>query len=369
MTKYSGFLDEDFREKLTEFRENRDGKIFAKENLREAFGAGILAEVEKNPKVLALSADLSESVGLKNFREKLPENYVEVGIAEQNLVSVAAGLAHVGFRPFAMSYAAFNPGRNYEQIRTNIALNDVPVVLVGTHVGLSVGSDGATHQMTEDISLMRAMPKMSVFAPADANEALALAEFLASEKWQKPAYVRLPREGVPTIFRERKFAKIEDFLPEILLKNEEEFSKNSGQKIAIFATGNSTIEALKAAEILAGKNINASVIHFPAIKISDENFAKKLEEKLIDFAKKYDTILTVEDHQIAGGFGSMIAEILVENFAKISRKNDEKFYKINFTRIGLDDEFGQSGTAEELAKHYGIDAENIAKKAEKISRN
>ena len=364
MTKYSELLDEKFIEKLIEFREKNDEKIFVKSNLREAFGDGILeaaeSEIAKNQekksRIVALSADLSESVGLSKFRENLPENYVEVGIAEQNLVSIAAGMAHVGLKPFAMSYAAFNPGRNYEQIRTNIALNDVPVVIVGTHVGLNVGPDGATHQMLEDVAMMRAMPNMAVFSPADATESRSLAKFLANEKWQKPAYVRLPRAESASIFRENY--EYVDTEPQEVLRE--------GKDITLLGFGSMTMQNLLAAEILAHKNIDAEVVHV-------SNLSSQSIRKLCESVAKTRAIIVSAEEEKSAGFGDMIGAKILQEMAKIndiSRKNyAENFIKnslIKFERIAVGDKFGQSGTAEELAGFYGIDAKNIAKKAENL---
>ena len=349
-------------------------------NIREAFGAGIMDAAEKNPKVVALGADLAESVGLGEFREKYPEKYVEVGIAEQNLVTIASGMAAAGMKPFAASYAAFNPGRNYEQIRTTIAINDRPVVIVGSHTGVNVGPDGATHQMTEDISMMRSLPNMAVFAPGDIFEARELAKKLAD--FDHPAYVRLPRET-----------------PADLLKHEfklgEIYTFREGSDLTIFATGNMTANALAAAEMLSQKNISAEVVHVPTIKIQDEEISRKMVREIVKKLAKNDVILTVEDHQIAGGFGGMVAEILAENLGEIERIRRDNFRKkftkeyadifrektnsrkdfnnlreelprVKFSRIGINDVFGQSGTAEELYDFYGISAEKIAQKAHEM---
>lgn len=325
------FLDQYFAKKLAEFAERKDDTIFAKASLRQAFGAGLLVAAQQNRNVLALSADLADSVGFGGFREQFSDRYVEVGIAEQNLVGVAAGLAHVGLKPFAASYAAFNPGRNYEQIRTMVALNDLPVVVVGSHAGLNVGPDGATHQMLEDVALMRALPNMTVFAPASAREAFVLAQFLAN--FDHPAYVRLPRESQPEIFRES--AGITFDQPMLL---------REGAGVTLVGYGTMTAQNLLAAAILARDNIEARVVHYGRLTIDDLNI---LTQNTV--------VLVAEEHEKRCGFGEEVATKLLESY-----------WSGKFGRVAVDDKFGQSGMADELAKFYHLTAEDIVREVHKL---
>jgi len=311
------------------------------DSTRAGFGRGLVAAGEKGKRVVALAADLVESVQMHLFAEKFPERFVEVGIAEQNLVTIASGMAHVGFIPFAGSYAAFSPGRNWEQIRTTIALNNQPVKIIGSHAGLNVGPDGATHQMLEDIALMRVMPNMVVIAPGDAIEAEKVALACAAD--ERPNYIRLTREKSP-IFSDAD-APFEIGKAYVL---------REGRDVSIFATGTMTALALAAAEELLSQNISAEIIHVPTIKPLDA-------DTILTSAQKTGHIITIEEHQIAGGFGSAIAELLIENNT-FARNDPAK----KFRRIGVDDQFGQSGTAAELLEHYGLTTENIIKIATEL---
>ena len=227
--------------------------------IRVGFGEGLVDIAKKNNLVVALSADLMESVGFGKFYEEIGKpRAIEVGVAEQNLVTVASGLAAMGNIPFAASYAAFSPGRNWEQIRTTICLNNQPVKLVGSHAGLNVGPDGATHQMLEDIALMRSLPNMVVLAPGDANEAELIAAAMAGDK--RPNYVRLPRE------------KTALFLNQSTFEIGKSYMLRHGKDVALFGTGVMTYQLLLAAEKLANEyGIQAEVIHFPTIKPLDED--------------------------------------------------------------------------------------------------
>ncbi len=297
------------------------------DSTRAGFGRGLIKAGDLDQRIVVLTADLAESTQVHMFAEQFPERFIEVGIAEQNLVTVASGVAHVGYVPFVSSYAAFSPGRNWEQIRTTIAINNVPVKIIGSHAGLNVGPDGATHQMLEDIALMRAMPNMVVIAPGDAVEAEKAAIAMSDDR--RPNYVRLAREKSP-IFTNRE--------------SEFEIGKayviRSGRNVSILSTGTMTSETIRAAEILNSQNISAEVIHVPTIKPLDES-------AILASVGKTGCVVTVEEHQIAGGFGSAIAELLGE---KLPTK---------MKRIGVNDSFGQSGTAAELLDHYGLSAEKI----------
>ena len=296
--------------------------------IRVGFGEGLVDTAKKNNLVVALSADLMESVGFGKFYEEIGSpRAIEVGVAEQNLVTVASGLAAMGNIPFVASYAAFSPGRNWEQIRTTICLNNQPVKLIGSHAGLNVGPDGATHQMLEDIALMRSLPNMVVLAPGDANEAKLMAAAMAGDK--RPNYVRLPREKTPL------------FLNQSTFEIGKSYTLRRGKDVALFGTGVMTYQLLLAAEKLANEyDIQAEVIHFPTIKPLDE-------EVILNAAQKCQAVITAEEGQISGGFGSSVAEVLSENLP------------VKMKRIGVNDTFGESGKMSELWKKHGLDVDSI----------
>ena len=303
------------------------------EAVRAGFGHGLVLAAREHPQVVALSGDLMESVGFGEFQKEFGEpRCIEVGVAEQNLVTVASGLAAMGAVPFAASYAAFSPGRNWEQIRTTICLNDRPVKIVGSHAGLNVGADGATHQMLEDIALMRSLPNMVVLAPGDAREAEQMAFVMAQD--ERPNYVRLPREKTP-----------------LFVSNEAEFEigrayvLRDGTDVALFGTGVMTYQLLLAAEKLAERGISAEVVHVPTVKPLDE-------QTLFASAQKCGAVLTAEEGQIAGGFGGAVAEFLSEHAP------------VPLRRIGVRDAFGESGTMAELWQKHGLDAETIVQQAQ-----
>jgi len=298
--------------------------------IRIGFGEGLVDVAKKNNLVVVLSADLMESVGFGEFAKEIGEpRTIEVGVAEQNLVTVASGLAAMGNVPFAASYAAFSPGRNWEQIRTTICLNNQPVKLVGSHAGLNVGADGATHQMLEDIALMRSLPNMVVLAPGDANEAKLMAAAMAGDK--RPNYVRLPREKTPL------------FLNQTTFEIGKSYSLRQGKNVALLGTGVMTYQLLKTAEKLAKEyDIQAEVIHFPTVKPLDE-------EAVLDVAQKCQAVITAEEGQIAGGFGSRGAELLSEKLP------------VKMKRIGVNDMFGESGKMSELWQKHGLDVNSIVR--------
>ena len=303
------------------------------EAVRAGFGHRLVLAAREDSRVVALSGDLMESVGFGEFQKEFGEpRCIEVGVAEQNLVTVASGLAAMGAVPFAASYAAFSPGRNWEQIRTTICLNDRPVKIVGSHAGLNVGADGATHQMLEDIALMRSLPNMVVLAPGDAREAEQMAFVMAQD--ERPNYVRLPREKTP-----------------LFVSNEAEFEigrayvLREGTDVALFGTGVMTYQLLLAAEKLAERGISAEVVHVPTVKPLDE-------QTLFASAQKCGAVLTAEEGQIAGGFGGAVAEFLSEHAP------------VPLRRIGVRDAFGESGTMTELWQKHGLDAETIVQQAQ-----
>lgn len=295
-------------------------------SMRLGFGHGLVHTAMNNSQVVALSADLAESVGFGEFAERIgAPRFIEVGVAEQNLVTVASGLAAMGNIPFAASYAAFSPGRNWEQIRTTICLNNQPVKLVGSHAGLNVGADGATHQMLEDIALMRSLPNMVVLAPGDAYEAELIAGLMAADP--RPNYVRLPRADMPL------------FLDGEALIGQASVLRQ-GTDVALLGTGTMTHQLLMAAEQLAHAGVQAEVVHFSTIKPLDE-------VAVVAAAQKCGRVVTAEEGQIAGGFGSAVAEALSEKLP------------VKIKRIGIRDQFGESGTVAELWKKHGLDVEAV----------
>lgn len=309
-----------------------------KKATRQGFGEGLLQAGIKNKNVVALCADLSESTKMKLFAERFPERFIEVGVAEQNLVSVASGMAAMGKIPFASSFAIFSPGRNWEQIRTNICYNDRPVKIASTHAGVEVGPDGGSHQMTEDIALMRVLPNMVIISPVDAIEAKK-ATIICSEN-KKPTYIRLTRGNSPLITTDDtpfEIGKAQTlFVPDKLIAD-----------IGIISTGPITYEALIAARELEKRGVKVKLINLSTIKPLDE-------QAVINLAKETRAIITVEDHQVAGGMGSAIAECL--------SKNNPTFIKF----IGIRDSFGQSGTKEELYEEYNLNHNHIMKAVDEL---
>jgi transketolase len=261
------------------------------------------------------------------FAKEFPERFIEIGVAEQNLVTTGAGLAAMGKVPFVSSYAAFSPGRNWEQIRTTICLNDRPVKIVGSHAGVSVGPDGATHQMLEDIALMRVLPNMVVIAPCDSVEAEKAT--LAMAKDERPNYLRLAREATPVITT-----------AETPFEIGQAYVFAEGADVTLVATGTMTYHALKAAESLHKDGIEAEVIHVPTIKPLDS-------ETILKSVRKTGAVVTAEEGQIIGGLGGAIAELLVEN------------HPVPMKRIGMQDRFGASGAPDQLLEHFGLDAKHI----------
>lgn len=273
-------------------------------------------------------ADLTDSTQMSLFKAEFPKRFVEIGVAEQNLATVGAGLAAMGKIPFVSSYAAFSPGRNWEQIRTTACLNDRPVKIVGSHAGVSVGPDGATHQMLEDIALMRVLPNMVVIAPGDSVEAEKAT--LAMAKNQHPNYLRLAREATPIITsKDTPFEIGKAYVFE------------TGSDVTIIATGTMTYQALVAAQKLFKDGIDAEVVHVPTIKPLDA-------ETILKSVQKTKCVITVEEAQVAGGLGGAVAELLSEHFP------------VPMKRIGMQDRYGESGEPNELLEHFGLTAKHIA---------
>ncbi len=305
--------------------------------IRVGFGEGLLELGSKDERVVALCADLTESTKTDAFAKAFPKRFIEMGIAEQSMASVASGMAAMGKIPFIMSYAMFNPGRNWEQIRTTICYNDVPVKVVGAHAGVSVGPDGGTHQAIEDIALMRVVPRMTVVVPCDSVEAKKAT--IAIGELKGPAYLRLAREKSPVVTT--LDTPFEIGKAQIYYESED----INEQSIGIIACGQLVHISLLAAKELEKQSIQVGVMNLATIKPLDT-------AALVAFAKKYKRIITAEEHQIAGGMGSAVAEILAENFP------------VPISFIGVHDAFGQSGTPAELMNHYGMNVETIVSKAQ-----
>lgn len=302
---------------------------------RNGFGEGLVIAGEENRNVVGLCADLTESTRMEAFKKKFPERFVEIGVAEQNLVTVASGMAHEGKIPFTSSYATFSPGRNWEQIRTTICYNDQPVKIIGNHTGISVGPDGATHQALEDIALMRVLPNMIVVVPADSIEAKKAT--IAIAKNGKPSYLRLSRDKTPVITTEN--SPFEIGKAEVL---------NQGKDVTIIACGQMVYMALKVAKDLEDQ-IKVRVINCHTIKPLDT-------KTILNAAEETGAVVTVEEHQIAGGMGSAIAEVVSESFP------------VPIKRIGIEDSFGESGAPSELLKKFGLTEENIKKAVLEVIR-
>jgi transketolase len=312
--------------------------VVPKAPTRDGFGKGVVEAGKADKDLVVLCADLKESTRAEWFEKEFPTRFIEMGVAEQGMATVAAGMALAGKIPFIASYAAFSPGRNYEQIRTTIALNEVPVKICGMHAGVSVGPDGATHQMLEDIALMRALPKMIVINPCDAEEGRKAV--VAAAKTPGPMYLRFGRAAVPTITTaETPFA-----IGKALTLWDPPAGGRKPQ-VTIFSTGSVTYNALSAARALDADGIGSIVVHVATIKPLDE-------AAILEAAKRTRRVLTVEEHQINGGFGSAIAEFLSEHCP------------VPVKRLGINDEFGQSGDPDELIEHYGLGASSIRHAAE-----
>lgn len=306
---------------------------------RDGFGDGLVEAGEQSPNVVALSADLTESTRVNLFAEKFPNRFVQCGVAEQNMASVASGLAAVGKIPFIASYAMFSPGRSWEQIRTTIAYNDQNVKIIGAHSGISVGPDGATHQAVEDIAIMRAIPNMIVIAPSDKHEARKAVLFAASHKG--PVYIRLGRSPVATVTTTE--SPFEMGKGQLLV----EMTEHRKNTIGLVTTGSLVYEALLAAKELDEAGFGVSLLHLPTIKPLDE-------KALLELAEHHDLLVTIEEHQIAGGLGGAVAEYL------------SGVRPTRIERIGVKDQFGQSGEPEELLKHYQMDKGSIVQAVQKV---
>ena len=318
-------------------------KIFDKDveqaPIRKGYGEGLLQAGEEDHQVVALCADLTESTQMHLFKNKFPERFVEIGISEQSMASVASGMAAMGKIPFFSSYAMFSPGRNWEQIRTTICYNDVNAKVVGSHAGISVGPDGGTHQAIEDIGLMRMIPRMTVIAPCDSIEAKKAT--LAAAKYVGPVYIRLAREATPIITTNEtpfEIGKAQVFLAP---------GEGVQAKVGIIATGSLVYNALMAAKELESEGVPVKMLNLTTVKPLDE-------EAVLALANETNAIVTVEEHQRKGGMGSEVAEFLAR-----TRPTRQEF-------IGVNDQFGQSGTTEELLNHYGMGVADIVSAAKRV---
>jgi transketolase len=311
------------------------GDKLVQEPIRKGFGKGLLQAGKDDVDVVAACADLTESTQMHLFKNEFPDRFVEIGIAEQNLVTVGSGLAAMGKIPFVSSYAAFSPGRNWEQIRTTICLNQRPVKIVGSHAGISVGPDGATHQMLEDIALMRVLPHMIVVAPGDSVEAEKATLAIAKDK-KSPAYLRLAREATP-IFT----------TAETPFEIGRAYVYTPGTDVTVIATGTMTYHALLAADMLFKDGIDLEVIHAPTIKPLDA-------ATILQSAQKTKRVITVEEAQMAGGLGGAVAELLSDVFP------------VPIKRIGIKDRFGESGAPDVLLQKFGLTAKHIALAAHEL---
>ncbi len=303
------------------------------EPTRFGYGRGLVAAGKENPNVVALCADLTDSTKTGDFRKEFPDRFIEVGIAEQNMASLASGLAAAGKIPFIASYAMFSPGRNWEQIRTTICYNDANVKIAGAHAGVSVGPDGATHQAIEDIAIMRVIPRMTVLVPCDSIEAEKAT--IAAARHKGPVYARFAREKTPLITIKDtpfKIGKAEIF--------------REGKDVAIIACGPLVYNSLIAAEELAKEGIEAIVVNNHTIKPMDA-------KTIIEVAKKSGAVVTVEEHQVMGGMGSAVCEILAKN------------YPVPVEMIGIKDRFGESGEPNELIEKFGMAVKDIKEAVKK----
>ena len=299
---------------------------------RDAYGKALVELGGINDKVVVLDADLAKATKTITFKKEFPEKFIDCGIAEGNMMGVAAGMATAGYTVFASSFAMFAAGRAYEQVRNSIAYPNLNVKIGATHAGISVGEDGASHQCCEDIALMRAIPNMVIINPADDIEARAAV--LAAAEYVGPVYMRFGRLAVPRIFDE-------DYKFEI----GKAVVLSEGADVTICATGLMVKEAIEATELLAAEGISAEIINVHTIKPLDK-------ETILASASKTGAVVTAEEHSVIGGLGSAVAEAVCESSKPVP-----------VVRLGVNDVFGKSGPATELLHIYGLDAQNIVEKA------
>ena len=304
---------------------------------RSGFGAGLLEAAQHNDNIFALTADVTGSVKMGDFKAAYPDRFIQCGIAEANMIGIAAGLALSGKVPFASAFAGFISGRVYDQIRMTVAYSNLNVKIGASHSGITVGEDGATHQMMEDLGLMRMLPNMVVINPCDYNQTKMAT--IAAAEYNGPVYLRFGRPAVPNFTEENK--------PFVIGKAD---VMREGTDVSIFATGHLVFPALEAAEMLQAQGINAEVVNFATIKPLDT-------EAVLNSARKTRCVVTAEEHFLNGGLGDAICQCLSRNLPT------------PVEAIGVDDRFGQSGTPDELMKFFGLDKEHIAEACQKaISR-
>lgn len=304
--------------------------------IRDGFGEALVALGKKQWNVVAVCADLRESIRMEKFAEQFPDRFFEVGVAEQNLVGISAGLAHEGFIPFAGSYAAFSPGRTYDQIRVSVAYQGVPVKIVGGHAGLSVGADGATHQMMEDVAMMRALPGMTVVVPSDFASAASLTAQLAQDA--HPGYLRLSRIQTKNVLDPRQ------------VKLGEMSQVMSGDDFTLIAMGTMVEKALAVAFALQESE-------GVAFRVLDCHTVKPLDTKaIVQAAQETKGIVTLEEHQIYGGLGSAVAEVLAQHSPA------------RLEILGMPDSFGRSGSPEDLFAAYGLDVASLTQRVREFIR-
>lgn len=314
-----------------------DNIVREKKSPRAAYGKTLVELGKENSNIVVLDADLSCSTQTCAFAKEFPERFFNVGIAEQDLMTVAAGLSLTGKIPFVSTFAMFASGRAWEQVRNTIVYSKLNVKIVSTHGGITVGEDGASHQALEDVALMRLIPNMTVIVPADCRETAQAVKFAASHKG--PVYIRISRTSVCDIFDENY--KFDLFKAKVL---------SQGNKATIITNGETLIEVLDAAEILKKEGIDVEIIHMPAVKPVDKN-------TIIKSVQKTGLAITVENHSIIGGIGTTVAEVLCEELPT------------KLIRLGTNDEFGQSGEQRVLMEHYGLTGEKLAERIRKIIKN
>ncbi len=304
-----------------------------RKSIRNAFGSALVEAGKLNPNIVVLDADLACSTQTAMFGKIFPERFFDMGISEQDMIATAAGLASVGKIPFVSSFAMFATGRTYDQIRNSVCYPEFNVKIVGTHGGVTVGEDGASHQALEDISLMRSIPNMSVIVPADCRECEEVIKFAAEN--YGPMYIRIPRTNVCDIFDEN-----EDF----------DFCKarviQEGCDVTVITNGETLAEVIQAAQILEKDGYSIQIIHVPVVKPLDD-------ATIIEQAKLTKFVITVENHSIIGGLGSAVCELL------------SYYYPMPVIRIGVNDTFGQSGKWDELLDYYGLSADKLSKNIKK----
>ncbi len=311
-----------------------DESTIEKKATRDGFGEALVKIAGDDDRIVGLTGDLAESTRVLDFAKKFPERFVECGVAEQNMMGVAAGLALAGKIPFAASYATFSPGRNWDQVRVSVCYSNANVKIVGAHTGVSVGPDGATHQALEDIAITRVLPNLTVVQPIDSIEAAKAT--VAISHVDGPAYLRLTREKTPLITT-----------PDSPFELGKANILKEGSDVAIIGCGPILYNGLRAALDLEKENISVMVINNHTIKPIDKNL-------VVWAAKLTNAIVTIEEHQIVGGLGSCVAEVL------------SKQYPVPIEMIGMNDSFSESGTPEQLFEKYGMSVQTIKKAIKKV---